>query len=317
MKKIILITVLFFSLVSFGQTSNDKIVYLDSKKIEVDSTDYAYKKVIKDYHLEKEIYTLEVFNNDNNLIYTEEISDKNLLIRNGLFTSYYANGNKIESGNYTNNLLSGKLTEWYENGNIKAEYFYIVKNKKTEKTVINYWNEDENQTVKDGNGDYEFNVGFNDDEEIIIRGKVENGLLEGKWNTKAGDYPYFEEFYSKGQFLSGVKKHPNNQSVYYTEISIQAKPNDGMNEFRKLIGSQMKTKKQKTGLEGTVIAKFVIDTDGKVINPVIIKSLNSYFDNQLLDILNNTEKWKPGEYRGEKVKQYFTIPVAIKVEETK
>jgi hypothetical protein len=317
MKNIFFTTFLFFSLISLGQTSNDKVVYLDSKKIEVDSVNYFYKKVIKDYHLEKEIYKLEVFNNDSDLIYTEEISDKNLLIRNGLFTSYYANGNKIESGNYTNNLLSGKLTEWYENGNIKAEYFYTVKNNKPEKTVINYWNEDKNQTVKDGNGDYEFNIGFNDEEEIIIRGKVENGLLEGKWNTKTLDYPYFEEFYSKGKFLNGVKKYSNKQSVYYTEISIQAKPNDGMNEFRKLIGSQMKTKKQKSALEGAVVARFIIDTDGEIINPVIIKSLNSYFDNQLLDILNNTEKWKPGEYRGEKVKQYFTLPLTIKVEESK
>ena len=38
----------------------------------------------------------------------------------------------------------------------------------------------------------------------------------------------------------------------------------------------MKTKKQKSALEGAVVARFIIDTDGEIINPVIIKSLNSY-----------------------------------------
>lgn len=316
MKKIVFAAFLFFSFLSFGQTSNDKVIYLDSLKTEVDSIDYTYKKVIKDYHLEKEIYTLEVFNNYNNLIYSEEVSDKDLLIRNGLFTSYYANGNKIMSGNYSNNRLAGKLTEWYENGNIKAEYFYVLKNNNSEKSILNFWNEAEIQNVKEGNGNYEFNIGIND-EEIIIRGSVENGLLEGKWNTTLGDYPCFEEFYSRGQLLNGVKKYPNNKSVYYTEISVQPKPVDGINEFRKLIGSKIKTKKQKEAIEGKVIARFFVDTNGKIKDPVIVKSLNEYFDNQLIDVLKNSDNWIPGLYRGEATKAYYTLPVLIKVEESK
>lgn len=315
MNKIIFTAVLFFSLFSFGQKSNDKIIYLDSIKKVVDSANFTFKKVIRDYHLEKESYTLEVFNTDNNLIYSEEVSDKDLLIKNGAFTSYYANGNKIMAGNYTNNILSGKVTEWYENGDIEAEYFYELKNNSSEKNILNFWNEDKIQKVKDGNGDYEFNIGISD-EEIIIRGKVENGLLEGKWNTTPGDYPCYEEFYSKGQLLNGVKKYPNNKSVHYTEVSVQPKPVGGINEFRRFIGSKMKTKKQKTAIEGTVIARFFVDKNGKIQNPTIIKSLNEYFDNQLIGILKNSEDWTPGLYRGEVVKANYLLPVSIKVEET-
>lgn len=316
MKKIIFIAVLFFSLLSFGQSSNDKIVYLDSIKRQTDSINYTYKKVIKEYYLEKEIYSLEIYNNENTLIYTEEISDKVLLVRNGSYTSYFANGNKMITGSYTKNMLDGKSTEWYENGKIKEESLFSYKNNKSEKTIINFWDEDEVQKVKEGTGDYEFEIGLKD-EETLIRGKVDKGLLEGKWNTNPGDFPYYEEYYSKGILLNGIVKYPNNTSVSYTEVSIQAKPEGGMNEFRKQIGSKIKTKKQKTALKGTIVAKFVVDQNGKIKDITIVQSLNPYFDNQLLDVLKNSENWAPGIYRGKNVKQYYTLPISIKVEEAK
>lgn len=297
----------------------DRIIFFDSIGKETISKKYFSKQIIKEYNLEKSSYEVERYNRISGLDILKNrffVSDKFKLIKNGVETSYYDTGEIEEIKNYDNGQsIDSKF--WYKNGKPKLEmrYFFDINEKQNNNSIDNYWDSENVQKVKDGNGEYQFNLEV-DKDEIIIKGNVVDGKLDGKWNTQPDVYPYFEEYYSKGKLLNGVRKLSKTESKYYTEISVQAKPNDGMNEFRKLISSQMKTKKQKSALEGAVIAKFIIDNDGKIINPVIIKSLNEYFDNQLIEILNNSENWAPGEYRGVKVKQYFTLPVMIKVLES-
>jgi len=313
-KKFICTTILFFSLVSFGQSANDKVVYLDSLGRDSDSINYAIKRIIREYSLDKNKYLLEEFTKKS-LVFSVEVTDKDLLIKNGNFTFFYENGNKKKTGIYEKNSILGNSTEWYENGKIKAEFLYVFKNNVYESNVISYWDENEVQKVKEGNGFCEFKIN-SIDKEVVLRGNVLNGLFEGKWNTTPEEYPYFEEYYSKGKLLNGVRKDSKYKSIYYTEVSVQPSPKDGMNEFRKFIGSQIKTKKQKSKIDGTVIVKFFVDSQGKIQNPIIVKSLNDYFDTQIIKVLKNSEKWTPGTYRGVNVKAYYTLPVKIKVDES-
>lgn len=319
MKKIILVIVVFFSLVTFGQTPVDNIVFYDSIGKETLSKNYVSKQIIKEFNLEKSSYEVERYSriNDFDILNSKFfVSDKFKLIKNGVETSYYDTGEIEEIINYEN----GKPIDaksWYKNGKSKLEmrYFFDVNEKQYNNSIDNYWDSDNVQKVKDGNGEYQFNLNVSKDA-VYIKGNVFDGKLVGKWNTQPDVYPYFEEYYSKGKLLNGVRKKSKSESKYYTEISIQTKPIDGMNEFRKLIGSKIKTKKQKASIDGTVIAKFIVDENGKIQNPVIVKSLNEYFDNQLIDILKNSEKWTPGSFRGVSIKTYFTLPVRIKVEQT-
>ncbi len=313
MKKIIFTTFLFFSLLSYGQEY--KTVFYDSlgKKSIVDVN---FKKVV--FENENTFHKISTYNKGK-LNSVKIVEDTINYAKNMEETEYFENGKISKTSKYLNGKLNGDVTDYYETGLKKSVYFSeYEKSYNTIYTIKEFWNKDGVQQVKEGNGTYEFeiNIGFKD-KEIVLSGNVVNGLFEGKFNSNPNKFPYFEEYYSKGTLLNGVRKISKSESKYYTQIAVQAKPNDGMNGFRKLIASQMKTKKQKTALEGAVIAKFIINTEGKIINPVIVKSLNPYFDNQLLDILNNTEKWEPSEYRGVKVKQYFTLPLTIKVEETR
>ncbi len=312
MKKIIITAFLFFNLVSFGQSY--KTVYYDSlgkKSVE----DVKFKKVV--FEKESSFHKISTYQKGK-LKSIKIVEDTINYSKNMEETEYFENGKVSKTSKFLNNKLSGDIVEYYESG-LKKSIYYTEYDKANNliHTIKEYWGKDGAQKVKDGNGIYEFdiNIGLKN-KETILSGNVENGLFEGKFNSNPNEYPFFEEFYSKGKLLNGVRKPSKTESKYYTEISVQAKPNDGMNEFRKLISSQMKTKKQKSALEGAVIAKFIIDNDGKIINPVIVKSLNEYFDNQLIEILNNSENWTPGEYRGVKVKQYFTLPVIIKVLES-
>lgn len=57
--------------------------------------------------------------------YSRKISeDGTKWVRDGLFTSYYTNGNISSTGLYDNGLETGHWTDYHENGNIAAEGEY-------------------------------------------------------------------------------------------------------------------------------------------------------------------------------------------------
>ena len=132
MKKIILVAGLFFSLLSFGQTPIDKVIYKDSDFNEVDSINYIHKYIIKNYNEEKEIYDVEKFVKINEKIILEaiyQISDKNNFVLNGICKIFKEN--KVQNiSNYKDNRLNGEYYEYYEDGKIKVEGEYKIKNDK-------------------------------------------------------------------------------------------------------------------------------------------------------------------------------------------
>lgn len=62
-------------------------------------------------------------------------------------------------------------------------------------------------------------------------------------------------------------------------------------------------------LEGTVYIKFVVNENGDIVNPVILKTPNKVFDEPSLSVIHRMPRWIPGEQRGKKVKVYIAIPI--------
>jgi protein TonB len=62
---------------------------------------------------------------------------------------------------------------------------------------------------------------------------------------------------------------------------------------------------------GKILMRFVIDTDGSVINPQIIRSCGPTFDKELLRVINLLPKFKPGYQNGKAVKVYFNLPIVF------
>ena len=70
-------------------------------------------------------------------------------------------------------------------------------------------------------------------------------------------------------------------------------------------------------LEGRVIVQVVIDKDGSVIQPRILRSINpvlsadAAFCEEALRIVSIMPKWKPGSRHGVNVKVRFTFPIGF------
>ncbi len=73
----------------------------------------------------------------------------------------------------------------------------------------------------------------------------------------------------------------------------------------------IKAKKAKE--EGKVYVSFIIDREGKVKNPKIVRGISPTLDSVALHTISKLPQWKPGENRGKKVEAEFTIPVNFKL----
>jgi len=67
-------------------------------------------------------------------------------------------------------------------------------------------------------------------------------------------------------------------------------------------------------IQGRVIARFVVDEQGNIVNPVILHSPDSSLSTAALDVINKMPKWTPGEIDGKKVAVYFTLPISFRLE---
>lgn len=64
-----------------------------------------------------------------------------------------------------------------------------------------------------------------------------------------------------------------------------------------------------------VIVKFIINKNGEVSDPVILKSGGEPFDKEAIRVINMMPKWEPGENNGQPVDSYFTIPITFRAKE--
>lgn len=72
-------------------------------------------------------------------------------------------------------------------------------------------------------------------------------------------------------------------------------------------------KKQK--ISGTVFVSFIVDVEGKIKEPKIVKSVSDSrnFDAEVLRLVNHMPDWKPGREKGEPVAVRYTMPVEFEL----
>jgi protein TonB len=89
----------------------------------------------------------------------------------------------------------------------------------------------------------------------------------------------------------------------------------GMGECMKFLGKNIKypTISQENGVQGRVIVQFVVNSDGSIVDPQVVKPVNPYLDKEALRVVSGMPKWKPGEQRGKKLRVRFTLPVTFRL----
>lgn len=81
------------------------------------------------------------------------------------------------------------------------------------------------------------------------------------------------------------------------------------------VNTKYPTQERNEGIQGTVYAKIVVNKDGSISNPTILKSIvgHSNFDQEVLRVIKLMPNWVPGENNGQKVDVEYTLPFRFKI----
>lgn len=320
MKLKLLLSVLLFTFLSHAQIkSNDKKILQYSSESGVDKSDYTHYLIIKDYKLDQEKYQIFKYSKKDTLVMQGTVLDKNKKIRDGEFIFYYDNGNKKEISNYDQSKLVGKHEEWYKNGNKKEEgiYSFSKKDKESDYRILNFWNEDNIQTVSDGNGIYKEPIKFPSKNDSLNEGHITGVLKNGKKIKQwTGEIPSlklsFIENYNNGKFVGGISKDSIGEETKYTKIYEQPQYKNGPSDFYHYIGTNFKVLDRKTDLKLKIITSFYVNKLGEIEDIKVVKGANIELDREAVKVLKKCEKWKPGRYRGQLAEVKYTLPISLK-----
>lgn len=68
------------------------------------------------------------------------------------------------------------------------------------------------------------------------------------------------------------------------------------------------------GIQGRVILTFVVEKDGSITEPNVVKSINPSLDAEAVRMVSTMPKWTPGRQKGQTVRVKYTIPVMFKLQ---
>ena len=71
---------------------------------------------------------------------------------------------------------------------------------------------------------------------------------------------------------------------------------------------------QQNGIQGLVLVKFIVETDGSLSNIKVIQSPDTSLTAEAVRVISNSPKWEPGRQRNLPVRVSFTMPVNFRLQ---
>lgn len=111
---------------------------------------------------------------------------------------------------------------------------------------------------------------------------------------------------------NSLNKDVEKDSVYLFADEMPMFPGGNV-EMLKFISANLKYPKPYTesNLSGTVFVQFIVNKEGKIVEPKIIKSLNPDMDAEVIRVIKMMPNWKPGKYQGKTASVRYNLPVKI------
>lgn len=96
---------------------------------------------------------------------------------------------------------------------------------------------------------------------------------------------------------------------------IQPNPPGGMTGWNKYLSENLSYPEQakNMGIEGTVIVVFVINSDGSISNPEILRGIGGGADEEALRVVLNSPNWSPAKQKDRVVNSRMRLPIRFKL----
>ncbi len=71
---------------------------------------------------------------------------------------------------------------------------------------------------------------------------------------------------------------------------------------------------QEKGIQGRVIIQFVVERDGSITEPKVVRGIDPDLDKEALRVVSAMPNWKPGKHKGEVVRVKYTLPIMFRLQ---
>ncbi len=145
-------------------------------------------------------------------------------------------------------------------------------------------------------------------------------------------YTLMAEFQLQNNAVGLLKRHSDNRQKdtlppeeeivgrpIYNVVDQMPEFPGGMDKLLQFINGNMQypAEARKKGIQGRVTVQFIVDEDGHITEPNIVRSVDPFLDKEALRIIKTLPQWKPGTLKGKAVKVKYTVPVTFRLDKTK
>ena len=118
--------------------------------------------------------------------------------------------------------------------------------------------------------------------------------------------------YKDNQDCAVHLKHTSTTKVYDVVEEMPQFPG-GIGKMLEYLSTNLRYPKEaeEKGLQGRVIANFVVEPDGSITNAKIVKKVDPALDAEALRLVNSMPKWMPGKQGGTPMRVKYTIPITF------
>lgn len=107
---------------------------------------------------------------------------------------------------------------------------------------------------------------------------------------------------------------PSDSLKVYVSVEQMPMPKEGFVAFYRNMEKQIHypLEAYEAGVEGYVFVRFVIDKNGAILAPSIVKGLGHGCDEEVLRVFSALPPWHEGREKGKKVAVQMTLPIVFK-----
>ena len=165
--------------------------------------------------------------------------------------------------------------------------------------------------VTDKNGNFSF-MAFENAHIGVIWNKNDKYMLKGiRYDQKERTNL---KIVMDDQWQNPPSNDPNNPVFEVVEIMPEF-PDGGMSGLMQFLSKniQYPINAQKNHTQGRVTVQFVVNKDGSISEPKIIRGVDPDLDGEAIRVISLMPKWKPGMQKGQPVRVKYTVPVMLRL----
>lgn len=119
--------------------------------------------------------------------------------------------------------------------------------------------------------------------------------------------------------LEIIMSSKNTYQIYSVVEHMPEFPHNGMKGFMNYLKRNLKYPEwaKKAGKEGVVVIQFIVERDGSISSPSIVRHLEASMDTAALEAIQNMPDWIPAKDHGKIVRCKYSVPVQFKIEKPK